>query len=81
MDEGIITKKGIFFSMVKLSEKKLQVCKDVLGLSLQEKFLCETIGSGGGIATSGKGGILRTSKRKKSNKKVAKRSRSTSNVE
>lgn len=81
MDEDLITKEGTFFSMKKLSDQKLKVCKDVLGLSLQEKFFGKTIGSSGGIATCSKSRIPRAPKRKKSNKESAKRSRSAGNVE
>ena len=81
MDKDLITKDGTFFSMVKLSDQKLKVCKDVLGLSLRENFFGKTIWSSGGVATSSKGRIPRAPKRKKSNKKVAKRPRTASNVE
>lgn len=81
MDDGLITKDDTFFSMVPLSEEKLAVCQQILGLSLQKEFLRKTIRGGGGIATSQKGRIPRAPKRKKSNKKAAKRPRSASHVE
>ena len=81
MDDGLITKNYAFFSMVPLSEEKLAVCQQILGLSLQKEFLRKTIRGGGGIATSQKGRIPRAPKRKKSNKKAAKRPRSASHAE
>lgn len=75
MDINLIAKDKTFFKMVEITGTKLERCCAALGISIEQQFFGQTVGSSFGVGAGRKGSVGGTKKRKVSNKKVAKRPR------